>query len=88
MKFQIRDFGTLYRKAPGAASSGDLGVEYIKDLLAKVELTAEEHRELRGYVAEGGLIYMCTPWDETSVETLRGFAVDAVKIASADLFNP
>ncbi|MGU3537386.1 N-acetylneuraminate synthase family protein [Methylobacterium sp. A54F] len=88
VKFQIRDFGTLYRKAPGAASSEDLGVEYIKDLLAKVELTAEEHRELRGYVAEAGLIYMCTPWDETSVETLRGFAVDAVKIASADLFNP
>ncbi len=31
---------------------------------------------------------MCTPWDEVSVETLRGFETDAVKIASADLFNP
>lgn len=88
VKFQIRDFGSLYRRTPGSASSEDLGVEYVKDLLAKVELTVEEHRELRAYVAQSGLLYMCTPWDEASVETLRGFDVDGVKAASADLFNP
>ncbi len=88
VKFQIRDFACLYRSTPGASSSEDLGVEYIKDLLSKVELTVAEHRALRTYVAECGLLYMCTPWDEASVETLRGFDVDGVKIASADLFNP
>jgi len=88
VKFQIRDFASLYRKTPGGAASEDLGVEYVKDLLAKVELTVAQHRELRAYVAQSGLLYMCTPWDEASVETLRGFEVDAVKAASADLFNP
>ena len=88
VKFQIRDFGSLYRATPSAASSEDLGVEYIKDLLKKVELTVEEHHELRAYVRQRGLLYVCTPWDEASVEVLRGFDVDGVKIASADLFNP
>jgi N-acetylneuraminate synthase len=88
VKFQIRDFGSLYRKTPGKASSEDLGVEYVKDLLRKVELTVEEHRELRTYVAQSGLLYVCTPWDEASVETLRSFDIDGVKMASADLFNP
>ncbi|MEW6436067.1 MAG: N-acetylneuraminate synthase family protein [Pseudomonadota bacterium] len=88
VKFQIRDRESLYRKPPNGASSEDLGVEYVKDLLAKVELTVEEHRELRDYVAQSGLLYMCTPWDEISVGVLRGFNVDAVKVASADLFNP
>jgi len=88
VKFQIRDFGSLYRSTPGGSASEDLGVEYIKDLLSKVELSLSDHRELRAYVAQTGLLYMCTPWDEASVETLRGFDIDGVKIASADLFNP
>ena len=88
VKFQMRNFKSLYREAPGGAASEDLGVEYVKDLLGKFELAVEEQRELREYVAESRLFYMCTPWDEVSVETLRGFNVDAVKIASADLFNP
>ena len=88
VKFQIRDFRSLYRSTPGHASSEDLGVEYIKDLLKKVELTLDEHRELRDYVAQTGLLYACTPWEEASVEALRGFNIDAVKAASADLFNP
>ena len=88
VKFQIRDFASLYRNTPGKTSSEDLGVEYIKDLLSKVELSIAEHRELRAYVSASGLLYMCTPWDEASVETLRSFDVDGVKIASADLFNP
>ena len=87
VKFQIRDCRSLYRRTP-ECSSEDLGVEYIKDLLAKVELSIGEHRELRQYVGKSGLLYMCTPWDDASVETLRGFDVDGIKIASADLFNP
>ena len=88
VKFQIRDFSSLYRSVPGGNLSEDLGVEYIKDLLSRVELTVTEHLELRDYVTQAGLLYMCTPWDEASVETLKDFNVDAVKIASADLFNP
>ncbi|WP_311198327.1 N-acetylneuraminate synthase family protein, partial [Pseudomonas protegens] len=32
--------------------------------------------------------YICTPWDEPSVDVLAGFDVPALKIAAADLCNP
>ncbi len=88
VKFQIRNRAALYRTAPGEEGSEDLGVEYVQDLLNKVELTVAEHLEVRQYCAERGILYMCTPWDEASVDVLAGFDVAAVKMASADLFNP
>ncbi|MDR2365564.1 MAG: N-acetylneuraminate synthase family protein, partial [Zoogloeaceae bacterium] len=87
VKFQLRNRQALYRpRARG--ESEDLGVEYIQDLLAKTELRAEEHRELRAYAAEKKLIYLATPWDEASVDLLASFDPPALKIASADLTNP
>lgn len=88
VKFQLRNREELYRKAPGEEGSEDLGVEYIQDLLNKVELTREQHGELREYCRQRGVIYMCTPWDESSVDVLAGFDVPALKLASADLTNP
>ncbi|MDR2093149.1 MAG: N-acetylneuraminate synthase family protein [Azoarcus sp.] len=87
VKFQIRNRCALYRpRAKG--ESEDLGVEYLQDLLTRTELSAEEHREIRAYVAEKNLIYLATPWDEPSVDLLASLAPPAVKIASADLTNP
>ena len=63
-------------------------MEYIQDLLDKVELSVEEHREVREYCKQKGIIYLCTPWDEPSVDVLADFDVAALKIASADLCNP
>lgn len=88
VKFQIRNKAALYRTAPGEEGSEDLGVEYIQDLLAKVELTLEEHDELRQYCQSRQMIYLCTPWDEPSVDVLKAFEVPALKLASADLTNP
>jgi len=88
VKFQLRNRGALYRQAPDSEGSEDLGVEYIQDLLNKVELTVDEHRELRNYCAVKEVLYMCTPWDEPSVDVLAGMDVQALKLASADLFNP
>jgi len=88
VKFQIRNKAALYRTAPGAEGSEDLGVEYIQDLLNKVELTLDEHRQLRAYCAQRDIPYVCTPWDEPSVDILAGFDVAAVKLASADIINP
>jgi sialic acid synthase SpsE len=87
VKFQIRDANSLYRKRKNFTSE-DLGAEYIKDLLSKVELTVDEHIEIRKYCAEKNISYICTPWDEQSVDTLSEFNVAAIKIASADLTNP
>ena len=88
VKFQLRNRGALYRQAPDSEGSEDLGVEYIQDLLNKVELTVDEHRELRNYCVVKEVLYMCTPWDEPSVDVLAGMDVQALKLASADLFNP
>lgn len=88
VKFQIRNREVLYRRKADGSRAEDLGVEYIQDLLDRVELTLDEHRQVRAYCAQKGITYLCTPWDEPSVDVLAGFEVAALKIASADLSNP
>ncbi len=88
VKFQIRNREALYRRKAAGSRAEDLGVEYIQDLLDKVELTIDEHRQVRDYCAQKGITYLCTPWDEPSVDVLADFNVGAIKIASADLCNP
>ncbi len=88
VKFQLRNRNALYRHQAHGVCTEDLGVEYIQDLLGRVELNLDEHRQLRAYCAEKGIIYLCTPWDEPSVDVLADFNVAALKIASADLCNP
>lgn len=88
VKFQLRNREALYRRKADGSRAEDLGVEYIQDLLDKVELSLDEHRQVRDYCAQQGITYLCTPWDEPSVDALAGFDVAALKIASADLSNP
>ena len=88
VKFQLRNREALYRKRADGSTAEDLGVEYIQDLLNKMELTLVEHKEIRQYCQDRNILYMCTPWDEPSVDVLADFDVAAIKLASADLFNP
>jgi N-acetylneuraminate synthase len=88
VKFQLRNREALYRTKADGSRAEDLGVEYIQDLLDKVELTVDEHRQIRDYCKLKGISYICTPWDEPSVDVLADFDVPAFKIASADLCNP
>jgi sialic acid synthase SpsE/sugar phosphate isomerase/epimerase len=88
VKFQLRNREALYRRKADGSRAEDLGVEYIQDLLDKVDLSVAQHRQLRAYCAERNVTYICTPWDEPSVDALASFDVAALKIASADLCNP
>lgn len=88
VKFQLRNREALYRSRADGSVAEDLGAEYIQDLLNKVELTLSQHRELREYCRQSGVTYMCTPWDEPSVDALASMDVPAMKLASADLCNP
>ena len=88
VKFQLRNREALYRVRADGSVAEDLGVEYIQDLLNKVELTVAQHREIREYCRDKRVTYLCTPWDEPSVDVLATFDVPALKIASADLCNP
>jgi len=88
VKFQLRNRDALYRVKADGSVAEDLGAEYIQDLLGKVELSLDDHRRIRQYCKDRGITYMCTPWDEPSVDALASMDVPALKIASADLCNP
>lgn len=86
-KFQMRQIKEVYRSKSLDKSGEDLGTEYIIDLLNKFELTVEQQKSLSDYCKTKGILYMCTPWDKSSVDILETFNVPAYKVASADLTN-
>jgi N-acetylneuraminate synthase len=86
-KFQMRHLDNVYRQKSLQKTGEDLGTEYILDLLERFELSVEDHREIKNYCDEKGIIYLCTPWDNKSVDTLENFDVLSYKVASADLTN-
>ena len=86
-KFQLRKLDEVYRQRTLRKDGEDLGTEYVLDLLRRFELSIEQHRELSTYCASKGILYLCTPWDQHSVDVLEGLGVPAYKVASADLTN-
>ena len=87
VKFQMRNMKSVYRKKSLSKTGEDLGTEYILDLLNRFELSEDEHRKIAKYCTDKDILYMCTPWDFKSIETLESFKVPAYKVASADLTN-
>lgn len=86
-KFQMRNLDEIYRKRSLQKNGEDLGTEYILDLLHRFELSKEEHKKLSDYCQKKSILYMCTPWDQKSVDILEEFNVKAYKVASADMTN-
>ena len=86
-KFQMRHLDKVYRKRSLSKNGEDLGTEYIIDLLNRFELTVDQQKELSLYCMAKGILYLCTPWDTSSVDTLESFGVVGYKVASADLTN-
>ncbi len=86
-KFQMRKLEEVYRAKSLNRADDDLSVEYTLDLLRRFELNVEQHRRLRDYCHERKILYLCTPWDATSVRMLNEFGIAAFKVASADLTN-
>ena len=87
VKFQMRNMSAVYRKKSLAKHGEDLGTEYVLDLLERFELSLEEHKRVAQYCKERDVLYLCTPWDKDSIETLEALGVKAYKVASADLTN-
>jgi sialic acid synthase SpsE/sugar phosphate isomerase/epimerase len=87
VKFQMRHLEEVYRQRTLRKDGEDLGTEYVLDLLRRFELTIDEHRKLASYCTTKGILYLCTPWDSSSVDILESFSVPAYKVASADLTN-
>ena len=87
VKFQMRHIDKVYRQKSLNKSGEDLGTEYIIDLFNRFEFSVDEHKKISEYCNGKGILYMCTPWDESSIKILESFGVKAYKVASADLTN-
>lgn len=57
------------------------------EMLKRLELSADAHRELQSYCHERGIIFLSTPFDEEAVDLLDELGVPAFKISSGDLTN-
>lgn len=56
-------------------------------MLKSLELSAHEQVELKNHCEEVGILYLCTPYENTSVDMLDHMGVAAFKIASTDTTN-
>lgn len=66
-------------------STGKQGTQF--KMLKALELTADEQVELKAYCEDRGIIYLCTPYENKSIDMLDHMGVDAFKIASTDTTN-
>lgn len=88
VKFQKRDLKSLYpEQLLQNPNSAEWAFQYILPILQQVELSDEAFRQIKLYCDQKGIRFMCTPWDETSVEFLESLGVELYKVASADLVN-
>ncbi len=56
-------------------------------MLKALELSAGQQAEIKGHCDEGGIIYLCTPYEEKSADMLDRLDVAAYKVASTDTNN-
>ena len=87
-KFQMRDMSKLYSNAGDSNDmASDLGTQYTLDLLERFQLSDDELFRCFDYAADKGLVPLCTPWDETSLQKLNSWGMEGFKVASADFTN-
>jgi N-acetylneuraminate synthase len=87
-KFQMRDMRMLYGGVrDGSAVGENLGTQYVLDLLARYQLPPDDLFRCFDHAAKRGLVPLCTPWDEPSLQRLDRYGLPAFKIASADFTN-
>lgn len=81
VKFQLYTAKKLYAKKAGAADY--IGKrKSIYDIIKEMELPVEWLKELKTYCDKKGIIFLCTPFDEDSVDALEQVGMQAYKIAS------
>jgi len=70
-----------YQKKDGVPGESQL------EMLQRLELSDEDHRELADYCREKKILFLSTPFDEASVDLLLSLDVAALKIGSGELTN-
>lgn len=59
----------------------------IWEVMERCALTLDDHRELKRYAEELGLLYLCTPFSRAAADELEEIGVDAYKIGSGECNN-
>ncbi len=59
----------------------------IWDIMSQASLEPEQEAELKVYVEEKGMIYLCTPFSREAADRLAGLGVSAFKIGSGECNN-
>jgi len=90
VKFQTFDPDSLVTEGASKAayqevSTGGEDTQY--EMLQQLELSHDDHQELRRYCEEAGITYLSTPFDERSATFLAESGVPAIKIGSGELTN-
>jgi len=57
------------------------------EMLRKLELTAQDFVELKNYCDRGNILFMSTPHDQESINTLDELGVEVFKVGSGDITN-
>jgi N-acetylneuraminate synthase/N,N'-diacetyllegionaminate synthase len=58
------------------------------EMLKKLELSYEEHREISKYCAQRGIDYLSTPYSFSDISFLESIGVQAYKVASGQVVEP
>lgn len=88
VKFQKRELKSLYPKELlDDPNSAEWAFQYMLPILKQTELSDDDFRRIKQHCDAKGIRFMCTPWDEASLEFLESMDLDAYKVASADLVN-
>lgn len=61
--------------------------ESLFDLLKRVELSKEEHVELKNYATDKGVLFLSTPFSKEAVDLLEEIGVVAYKVGSGEMTN-
>lgn len=56
-------------------------------MLKKLELSPDGHRELQAYCGKRGILFLSSPFDEKSADFLEGLDIPAFKIPSGEITN-
>ncbi len=65
----------------------DCAAETQQEMLRRLELPLDAHRELMERATRRGMIFLSTPFDDESADFLEDLGVAAFKIASAEITN-
>lgn len=88
VKFQKRFLKAAYsRRVMDDPNAEGQSFQYLIPLLEEFELSESEYKELVECCREKNITFLCTPFDEPSVDFLREFNPPAYKVSSADLVN-